>query len=161
MHWVAVTVRISWRLCDPRFVVIKINFFELTGAQCSREVVVWGRCSCDVWGNKSVRSRRVWRLLRRSSDNARGGSAVPYAARCHAVMPPSRAGTPTGATRHQPAIIKQWRLFVCRVQWRSQGVRQSVAFLSVHSRSAALPSRPYNQITSWHITPPEWLNEQW
>ena len=25
------------------------------------------------------------------------------------------------------------------------GVRQSVAFLSVHSRSAALPSRPYNQ----------------
>jgi len=29
-----------------------------------------------------------------------------------------------------------------------QGVRQSVAFLSVHSRSAALPSRPYNQKTS-------------
>jgi len=28
-----------------------------------------------------------------------------------------------------------------------QGVRQSVAFLSVHSRSAALPSRPYNQKT--------------
>ena len=26
-----------------------------------------------------------------------------------------------------------------------QGMRQSVAFLSVHSRSAALPSRPYNQ----------------
>jgi len=26
-----------------------------------------------------------------------------------------------------------------------QGVRQSAAFLSVHSRSAALPSRPYNQ----------------
>ena len=26
-----------------------------------------------------------------------------------------------------------------------QEVRQSVAFLSVHSRSAALPSRPYNQ----------------
>jgi len=32
-----------------------------------------------------------------------------------------------------------------------QGVRQSVAFLSVHSRSAALPSLPYNQKTSWHI----------
>ena len=34
-------------------------------------------------------------------------------------------------------------------QWRGQkfstGVRQSVAFLFVHSRSAALPSRPYNQ----------------
>ena len=34
-------------------------------------------------------------------------------------------------------------------QWRSQkfstGVRQSVAFISVHSHSAALPSRPYNQ----------------
>jgi len=29
-----------------------------------------------------------------------------------------------------------------------QGVRQSVAFLSVHSRSAALPSRPYSQKTS-------------
>ena len=26
-----------------------------------------------------------------------------------------------------------------------QGMRQSVAFLSVHSRSAALPSRPYSQ----------------
>ena len=39
-------------------------------------------------------------------------------------------------------------------QWRSQklstGVRRSVAFLSVHSRSRALPSRPYNQKTSWH-----------
>ena len=37
-------------------------------------------------------------------------------------------------------------------QWRNQkfrqGQRQSVAFLSVHSRSAALPSRPYNQKTS-------------
>jgi len=39
-------------------------------------------------------------------------------------------------------------------QWRSQKfstggrVRQSVAFLSVHSRSAALQSRPYNQKTS-------------
>ena len=43
-----------------------------------------------------------------------------------------------------------------------QGVRQSVAFLSVHSpRSAALPSRPYNQKTSWHVMPPGWLNEQW
>ena len=33
-----------------------------------------------------------------------------------------------------------------------QGVRQSVAFLSVHSRSAALPSRPYNQknVTAYH-----------
>jgi len=28
-----------------------------------------------------------------------------------------------------------------------QGVRQYVAFLSVHSRSAALPNRPYNQKT--------------
>ena len=41
------------------------------------------------------------------------------------------------------------------------GVRQSVAFVSVHSRSAALPCRPYNQKTSWHIISPEWLNEQW
>jgi len=41
-----------------------------------------------------------------------------------------------------------------------QGVRQSVAFLSVLSRSAALPSRSYNQKMSWHIIPPEWLNEQ-
>ena len=39
-----------------------------------------------------------------------------------------------------------------------QGVRQSVAILSVHSHSAALPSRRYNQKTSWHIIPPEWLN---
>ena len=31
------------------------------------------------------------------------------------------------------------------------GVRQPVAFLSVHSRSAALPSRPYNRKTSWRI----------
>jgi len=39
-----------------------------------------------------------------------------------------------------------------------QGVRKSVAFLSVHSRLAALPSdRPYNQKKSWHIIPPEWL----
>ena len=43
-----------------------------------------------------------------------------------------------------------------------QGVRQSVAFLSVHPRSAALPSRPYTiKKTSWHIIPAEWLNEQW
>jgi len=39
-----------------------------------------------------------------------------------------------------------------QLQWRSQkfstGVRQSVAILSVHSRSAALPSRPYSQKTS-------------
>ena len=34
-----------------------------------------------------------------------------------------------------------------------QGVRQSVPFLSVHSRSAALPSRPYNQKTPRHIIP--------
>jgi len=44
-------------------------------------------------------------------------------------------------------------------QWRSQkfstGVRRSVAFLSVHSHSGALPSRPYNQKTSWHTA---WKN---
>ena len=33
------------------------------------------------------------------------------------------------------------------------GVRQSVPFLFVHSRSAALPSRPYNQKTPRHIIP--------
>ena len=42
-------------------------------------------------------------------------------------------------------------------QWRSQkfstGVRRSVAFLSVHSRSGVLPSRPYNQ--KRHDIPPE------
>jgi len=32
-----------------------------------------------------------------------------------------------------------------------QGVRQSVAFLSVYSRSAALPSQPYNQNVIAHI----------
>ena len=45
--------------------------------------------------------------------------------------------------------------------WWGSGVArnfQSVAILSVHSRSAALPSRRYNQKTSWHIIPPEWLN---
>jgi len=42
-----------------------------------------------------------------------------------------------------------------------QGVRQSVAFLSVHSSSAALPSRPYNQKTSWHtiILLNDWTND--
>jgi len=40
-----------------------------------------------------------------------------------------------------------------------QGVRRSVAFLSVHSRSAALPSRPYNQkrhVISYRLN--DWTN---
>ena len=42
-----------------------------------------------------------------------------------------------------------------------QGVRQSVAFLSVNSRSAAPPSRPYNQKkTSRHIIPTAWMIER-
>ena len=42
-----------------------------------------------------------------------------------------------------------------RLSGVARNFRQSVAFLSVHSRSAALPSRPYNQKTSRHIIPPE------
>ena len=40
-----------------------------------------------------------------------------------------------------------------------QGVRQCVAFLSVHSRSDALRSRPYNQKTSWHYQT-AWVTER-
>ena len=47
-------------------------------------------------------------------------------------LPPSPPG---GATATDSGVARN-----CR-----QGVRESVAFLSVHSRSAALPSRPYNQ----------------
>ena len=51
------------------------------------------------------------------------------------------------ALRHQRRGVT--RVDTCGVARNFRhGVRQSVAFLSVHSRSAALPSRPYNQKTS-------------
>ena len=128
---------------------------------------------------RSAGSSRLGRIQfeRRRRRRTEGGGGRHAAARAATVAGRRRsvvagraaaameAATDTTSTRpwrdrpvDQVSVTRRHVIYSGVARNLRQGVRQSVAFLSVHSRSAALPSRPYTQKTSWHHT--AWIFER-